>query len=168
MKKITLSGNTFSIKEELKAKGFRWNPQIKVWYKIVEEAEEYQFDGVTVFVEEYTKADPNERKYFVKEGMIFNLESMHDKIAVIEIDIHEGKLSFPLEIANKEINDWGDLYDLKDEAEELEWKAKRGKVTGKEYGRIQQITAWRVMQRYVACIANGMEESKAAACFQDL
>ena len=30
---IYLSGNTYGIKEELKADGFRWSPDDKAWYK---------------------------------------------------------------------------------------------------------------------------------------
>lgn len=108
-----------------------------------------------------------ERKYFVKESMIFNLESMHDKLFVIEMDLDEKKLSFPLEIAGKTINDYDDLYTLKEEADKLQWIAKSRKVTGKEYGRIKAISDWRNMARYTTCLANGMSEKDAGYCFAD-
>lgn len=108
------------------------------------------------------------RKYFVKHSWIFNLESMGDKLAVIEIDLQEGELQFPLEIAGTKINSWGDLYDLREECGNLEWAAKRGKVTGKEYGRIKQLVNWRVVQRYARCMASGMSERDAGQCFTDL
>ena len=86
------------------------------------------------------------RKYFVKGSWIFNLESMDDKLHCIKYD----------------------LDDLIDECETLQWAAKSRKVTGKEYGRIKEIVSWRVEQRYFRCIANGMKEKDAGACFSDL
>ena len=110
----------------------------------------------------------NERKYFVKQSWIFNLESMHDKLSVIEIDLDEGNLKFPIEVVGKIINNYTDLYDLRDEASELEWIAKSRKVTSKEYGRIKVMVEWRVMQRYATCMASGMAESDAGLCFTDM
>lgn len=108
------------------------------------------------------------RKYFVKQGWIFNLEAMHDKIWCLIYDIQEGELSLPFEVAGKMIQSTGELYDLLDEADKLEWTAKRGKVTSKEYGRIKQMVGWRVNQRYAACVASGMDERDAGLCFEDM
>ena len=108
------------------------------------------------------------RKYWVKGSWIFNLESMHDKLAVIEIDLQEGELQFPLEIAGRTINDWDALFELREEVYNLEWTAKSGKVTGREYGRIKEIVNWRTMVRYSVCMASGMNERDAGQCFADL
>lgn len=108
------------------------------------------------------------KKYWVKQSWIFNLESMQDKLAVMEMDIDDGELSFPLEIAGTTVHDYGELSDLKDECGELEWAAKSGKVTGRQYGRIKAIVAWRVGARYATCLANGMSEADAGQCFKDM
>lgn len=108
------------------------------------------------------------KKYWVKQSWIFNLEAMHDKLFCIQLDLDEGKLLFPIEIAGTEIHDYDDLQDLVTECEELEWTAKSGKVTGKQYGRIKAIVEWRVNQRYVTCLNRGMKESDAGQCFEDL
>lgn len=176
MKKLTLSGNTFSIKEELKAEGFRWNPTNKTWSKNFEDEtranelrDAYESNGVYGSISEVQKSEKkNEKKYFVKESWIFNLESMHDKLWVLENDIDEGRLQFPFDVAGKTIRNYSDLEDFRQECYEAEYLAKSGKVTGKEYGKIKRIVGWRVMQRYTACMTSGMEESKAAACFEDL
>lgn len=108
------------------------------------------------------------RKYFVKTSWIFNLESMNDKIWCIIYDTQDGVLKFPFEVAGTEINEEDDLFRLKDEVNELERIAKSRKVTGKEYGRIKEIVNWRVNQRYMTCIAKGMSDYQAGACFEDL
>lgn len=108
------------------------------------------------------------KTYYVKESWIFNLEAMHDKIWCMIYDIRDGKLACPFEACGKIITGEEDLEELLDESSELEWIAKSRKVTGKEYGRIKELVNWRVMQRYITCIANGMSESKAGVCFRDL
>ena len=108
------------------------------------------------------------RKYFVKQSWIFNLESVQDKLACIGYDIEEGALDFPLELAGRTISDWDDLEKLKQDAERLEWTAKSGRVTGKEYGEIKKIVEWRVGVRYATCVAAGMDERRAGGCFEDL
>lgn len=172
MVRLTLLGNTFSIKNELKAEGFKWNSFNKAWYKDFEQEERakalstaYEANGVYGSIKAVT---PEAKKYMVKEGWIFNLESMHDKLFCLFLDIREGKLQFPFKIAGKAINSEDDLDALQDEAETLEWKAKSGKVTSKEYGRIREIVAWRIEQRYATCVANGMDEATAGGCFEDL
>ena len=108
------------------------------------------------------------RKYFVKESWIFNLESMYGRLKCIEIDLDEGTKKFPFEVANTQINDYDDLYNLIEECNNLEWTAKSGRVTGKEYGRIKEIVNWRVGARYMDCLNNGMNEADAGKCFSDL
>ena len=168
---LTLTGKTYGIKEVLKGLGFRWNPDMKAWKAIFnskEEAEEiasrWASEGVYGKVEQKV-----EKRYRVKQSWIFNLESMHDKIFCLSYDIEEGKISLPFEVAGKTINDVSDLFDLLDEADSLRDKAwsDRG-VTGKAYGRISEIVAWRVNARYTTCMANGMSEADAGKCFEDM
>ena len=109
-----------------------------------------------------------ERKYFIKQSWIFNLESMHDFIWCIIYDVEEHKLDFPMVVTGKTIKDISQLYDLMDECSNLEWIAKSRKVTSKEYGRIKQIVEFRVNQRYLRCISNGMSDYEAGICFHDI
>lgn len=170
---VELTGNTFSIKGELKECGFRWNANKRVWYKVIEDDEErayslaeaYTANGV--YGEVHLKTDKDERKYFIKESWLFNLESMHDRIWCLIYDMRENKIALPFEVAGKTINNEHDLFSLMDEAEELQFKA-HGKVTGKEYARIKEIVSWRVIARYAACMAAGMDEADAGRCFEDM
>ncbi len=171
---LRLTGNTFEIKDELKADGFKWNMKNKYWYKDYEDNERERIESLAnafeadgVYGEVITKADPNERKYMIKESWLFNLESMHDKIWCLVYDVRENKILLPFEVAGKTINDEDDLLSLMDEAEELQFKA-HGKVTGKEYARIKEIVGWRVNARYAACMAAGMDEEDAGRCFEDM
>jgi len=170
MTKLTLTGNTYGIKETLKGLGFRWNPKTKGWTGIFnnDDADElaHRWHSEGVYAE---KSEAVEKHYRIKESWIFNLESMHDKIFCLSYDIEEGKIILPFEVAGKTINDTSDLFDLLDEADALRDKAwsDRG-VTGKEYGRIQEIVAWRVNARYNACMASGMSEAEAGKCFEDM
>lgn len=106
--------------------------------------------------------------YHIKEGWIFNLEAMHDKLWCLIYDLRDGNLTLPIQIAGTDINSEEDLYALQEESENLEWIAKSRKVTSKEYGRIKQLVNWRVEQRYATCLANGMAENQAGLCFDDL
>lgn len=170
---LTTAGNTFVFKESLRNDKFRWNPNRKVWTKVVEDDETAQaiisaYSENGLHIEVKPLSNPDEKKYFVKESWIFNLESMHDKLWVIESAIQTGELQFPFQLAGKNIKDYNDLEDLRQESYELEDKAKRGKVTGLQYGRIKAIVAWRVEQRYNACMAAGMNERDAGRCFEDM
>ena len=109
-----------------------------------------------------------ERKYRVKGSWIFNLESMQDKLWCIIYDTREGEIQFPVTICGKECKDESDIWELKDEASELEWIAKTRKVTSKEYGRIKKLVEWRVSVRYAVCMASGMSESDAGKCWEDM
>lgn len=110
----------------------------------------------------------DERKYRIKSGWIFNLEAMHDKLHCISYDLDDGTIQGPIEVLGYKAETSDDLQPLIEECENLEWTAKSRLVTGKEYGRIKEIVNWRVMQRYAACVANGMNESDAGQCFEDL
>ena len=109
-----------------------------------------------------------ERKDYIKNGWIFNLESMHDKCWCLIYDIRDDIIKCPFTVAGKIINDESDLMDLMDEASDLEWIAKSRKVTSKEYGRIKAIVTWRVEQRYMTCLNAGLDENVAAGAFSDL
>ena len=110
----------------------------------------------------------DEKKYFVKGSWIFNLEAMHDKLWCLIYDAREGKLQFPVVIADRKCNSEDDIYDVLDEASRLECAAKSGRVTGKQYGRIKAIVEWRVGVRYTTCMAAGMSEREAGMCFADM
>lgn len=108
------------------------------------------------------------RKYFVKDAWKFNLESAYEKLKCLEYELDDGNLAFPFLAAGIKVTDYDGLFALQEEVEELAWVAKTRKVTGREYGRIKQIVSWRVNQRYITCIHNGLPESEAGACFADL
>ena len=175
MTKLTLTGNTYGIREALKGLGVRWTPAIKGWIGIFsdEEAEElstrWHSEGVYATKVELPKTTGEVKRYPVKESYIFNLESMHDKIWCLIYDVRENKIAMPFEVAGRKINDEEDLQMLLDEAELLASAAKSSRgVTGKEYGRIKEIVGWRVNARYNACMAAGMSEADAGRCFEDM
>lgn len=109
-----------------------------------------------------------EKLYRIKEGWIFNLEAMFDKLKCIGYDIDEGKIETPVEILGVTINDSDDLEALIEEASELESKAKGRGLNSKQYGRAREMVEWRVQQRYARCLASGMNERTAGGCFEDL
>lgn len=108
-----------------------------------------------------------DKKYRIKEGWIFNLESMNDKLWNVIYDIRDGKIKLPIEICGKQINYEDDVQKLMEEAETLEWAAKSGPVSSKEHGRVEELVNWRVTQRYIKCL-EVMEERDAGRCFDDL
>ena len=172
MIRLQLTGNTYGIRNELKAMRFRWNPNSKTWVKIFDDAEEDEvkkiadkWSGVSAKTD---RIEGKEKTYSVKGSWIFNLESMHDKLYCIIYDIEDGEMSLPLDICGDEITDISQIYKLIDEASDLEYIAKSRKVTSKEYGRIKQLIEWRVMQRYCSCMASGMSEREAGMCFEDM
>ena len=178
MVRLNLEGKTYGIKDTLKGLGFSWDAKKKVWYKLFNDNEQSEAEelanrwksedvhGLLVFKE---GDKPKEKRYPVKESWIFNLESMHDKLWCLIYDVREGKIQLPFTVAGKVINSEDDLEDLQNEAETLEWKAKGSRgVTGKEYGRIRAIVAWRVEARYATCMAAGMNEADAGRCFEDM
>ncbi|MCR4991981.1 MAG: hypothetical protein K6A45_02945 [Lachnospiraceae bacterium] len=109
------------------------------------------------------------KRYHIKEGWIFNLEAMHDKLWCIGNDLDEGVLKGPIEILGvKDINDSSDIQVLIDEAYELESAAKGRGLTGEQYKRAKEMVEWRVMQRYATCLNSGMDERTAGGCFEDM
>lgn len=173
MIKLTLAGNTYGIRYEVKGMGFRWHPDAKIWYKFFDDSEKQDAEalankwaGVTGKTE-YIDGKAKEKKYPVKESWLFNLESMHDKVWCLIYDMREGKLVAPFKVADTTINDEDDLFTILDEAETLRCKASRP-VSGKDYGRIKALVTWRVEQRYMACMNAGMDEADAGKCFEDM
>lgn len=173
---LTISGKTYEVRETLKEDGFRWNPERKVWSKRFEDTDaEYvenlrnsKWHDFSTTVTKTTEAQAPEKRYPVKESLIFNLESIHDKLWCITDDLRKGVLQYPVEIAGKLCKDEDDVDAIADEADRLCWIAKTRMVTGKEYGRIKKICGWRVMARYATCVASGMSEADAGLCFTDL
>ena len=106
-----------------------------------------------------------ERKYWVKDGMLFNLETMRTKIQLFQYDIEEGLME-SVELMG-ETMDYDRLEEFKQEIETLHdtvwWNGK--KATGKEYGRIKAISDERDLMRYETCLASGMSESDAGYAF---
>ena len=107
------------------------------------------------------------KKYRIKMDWIANLDSMHEKLWCIGDDLDEGRLIGPITILGKQYSASYELQPLIDECDELAWAAKRGLVTGSQFGRIKTLVTWRVEQRYFTCLAHG-PESEAALCFNDL
>lgn len=104
-----------------------------------------------------------ERKYFVKAAYRTNLDTMITKLHCFKYDMEDGEYD-TVEVMGKTY-DIDTIYDLIDECQVLLGKANFGKVTGREYGRIKAISDARDVMRYSTCIANGMDESKAAYAF---
>lgn len=105
----------------------------------------------------------DERKYFVKAAYLTNLDTMITKLHCYKYDMQDGEIE-NVEIMG-EIYDINSIYDIIEECQQLLLKANSGKVTGKEYGRIKQISDYRDMMRYSTCIEKGMDESNAAYAF---
>lgn len=124
-------------------------------------------EEANILTREYKdKLAKGEKKYRIKEDWIFNLEAMNDKLFLIAEETPED--AYPIEIANYICRNADDVWNIRDWADELHYRAWGNKVTGKEYGEIKKIVYWRVMERYVTCINNGMDEDRAGACFNDL
>lgn len=104
----------------------------------------------------------NERKYFIKAAFRTNLASMCDKLHCLMYDMEEGKCD-TVEVMGK-VYDIDTISDLINECSRL-LSASSGKVTGKEYGRIKEISEARDMMRYKACINSGMSEKRASQAF---
>lgn len=175
MLKITLTGNTYSARYDIKADGFMWRYDAKAWYKLFNDTDKdtvdalvakYSNNGITVKTE-HIDGDVKEKRYPVKESYLFNLESIHDKVWCLIYDLRDGEITAPFTVAGKTVNDEDDLFAILDEAETLRSKASRP-VTGKDYGRIKALVGWRVEQRYLACMNAGMDESEAGKCFEDM
>jgi hypothetical protein len=104
-----------------------------------------------------------ERKYWVKASYRTNLDTFITKCYCIRYEMEDGEYD-EIELLGKKY-DIETIYDLIDECQQLLGIANCGKVTGREYGRIKQISEFRDYQRYATCIANGMSEDKASYAF---
>lgn len=169
MIRLILTGNTFPHKDEIKAKGGKWNGAGKFWYV---DANDGDMAGLQNYFKAMglhgaTKAIQPDKKYWVKESYKFNLEAMHDKLWCIIYDVRDGKLDCPFDILGKTINGESDLIELMDECSNLADQSWRP-VDGKTYARIKEVVNWRVTQRYLACVNSGMSESDAGRCFEDI
>lgn len=102
------------------------------------------------------------RKYFVKHGMRFNLDSMRTKVLNLRDDMRDGTIT-KVELLGK-VYDEDSIDDFIAELEDLMYKAM-DRVTGKEYGRIKAISEARDIMRYATCLAAGMDERDAGYCF---
>lgn len=104
----------------------------------------------------------NDRKYFVKSGMRTNLDSFHDRLLCAQYDLCNNGVEY-VEFLGKR---WtaSTIYDLVDEVENLIW-VSGGRVTGKEYGRIKEISNDQNWHRYNCCIASGMDDDRASHAF---
>lgn len=91
------------------------------------------------------------------ESALFNLDSLRTHLYVQQAELAEiGKYAE------------ADAFDERiEEVEDLLGKMHGGRVTRKEWARIQELVAERQMQRYVTCLNSGMDERIAAGAFED-
>ncbi len=104
-----------------------------------------------------------ERKYWVKATYRTNLDTFITKCHCIRYDMEDGEYD-EIELIGKRYN-IDTIANLIEECQELLSSACFGKVTGREYGRIKEISEFRDYQRYATCIASGMSEEKASYAF---
>lgn len=104
----------------------------------------------------------NERKYYVKSGMRTNLDSMNTSLELIMYDMEDGKYN-TVWIMGKELDIEG-VEALRDEVNDLLMKANWGKVTGREYGRIKEISEERDAWRLARNIAAGTPDEYLGYC----
>lgn len=107
-------------------------------------------------------ANREERKYWVKSGMWFNLDSMNTKIYCLIDDIENGSVKYVWLMGKK--MDISELYSFQLEIQDL-LMYQGSKVTGKQYGRIKAISDARDMMRYATCLKAGMSENDAGYAF---
>ena len=102
---------------------------------------------------------------------LFNLDSMRTKLMNERDEAYERAYEACAE-KNRELSrklgDEADEIQARvDEVEELLGRMRGGRVTRKEWGRIQELVAERQMHRYVTCLNSGMDERTAAGAFED-
>ena len=105
------------------------------------------------------------------ESALFNLDSMRTKL-MNERDeayerAHEAFVDKNRELSRKLGDEVDEIQARVDEIEELLGRMRGGRVTRKEWDRIQELVAERQMQRYVTCLNSGMDERTAAGAFED-
>ncbi len=86
------------------------------------------------------------------ESALFNLDSMRTKL-----------LNEQYENPDRE----EELQKQIDEIENLLEKIHFGRVSIKDWNRVQEIVNERKMQRYITCIQSGMSEKESADAFED-
>lgn len=86
------------------------------------------------------------------ESALFNLDSMRTKLLNEQYEQPERE-----EELQKQI----------DVVEHLLERMHFGKITRSEWNKIQEIVNERKMQRYITCLANGMDERMAAEALED-
>lgn len=86
------------------------------------------------------------------ESALFNLDSMRTKLLNEQYE-------------HPELDE--ELQKQIDVVEHLLERMHFGKVTRSEWNKIQEIVNERKMQRYITCLANGMDERMAAEALED-
>lgn len=86
------------------------------------------------------------------ESALFNLDSMRTKLLNEQYE-------------HPELDE--ELQKQIDVVEHLLERMHFGKVTRSEWNKIQEIVNERKMQRYITCLANGMDERIAAGALED-
>ena len=104
------------------------------------------------------------RKYWVKASMRTNLDSMHTFVLNQIFDMRNGLIK-TTEIMG-EVMDEDRLDAFNEEVLDL-INAAWGPVTGREYGRIKEISDAYNWHRYFVNLAAGMDEERAAYSFME-
>jgi hypothetical protein len=86
------------------------------------------------------------KHYPVSENIRFNLESCHDKLSNM---IHDAWEAGDYDKAEQ-------LEKTRDEADQLAFKASYGWLSGPDYGRAKELSAWRTTLRDIACANAGV------------
>lgn len=89
------------------------------------------------------------------ESALFNLDSMRVRLLNMQYEQYEHPEQYDV------------LQSLIDEVEYLLEKMYTGSVTRSEWNRIQEIVNERKMQRYIACLNSGLDESVSSFAFDD-
>ena len=84
------------------------------------------------------------------ESALFNLDSLRTKLWNEWYETNNEKLQERIE-----------------EIENLFGNIQMGRLTRKEWDRVQELVAERQMQRYITCLNNGIDENIATGAFED-
>ena len=105
------------------------------------------------------------------ESALFNLDSMRVKLLNERDEAYEKAIeafASKDKALSRKLGNEAEAIQVKiDEVENLLEKMHFGRVTRKEWERIQEIVKERQMMRYITCLNNGMDESTAAGAFDD-
>ena len=86
----------------------------------------------------------------VGENIVFNMDSMHDKLFCIMYDIEEGKISVPFTLLDVEITCADDVYELVEECDKWSSVIRSRALGSDEFARVMDIVNWREYQRSLA------------------